>query len=463
MALDAKKVYALARAYTDISVEGAGAIKGKNCEIQSIEPITGGNRVTFAWYDGSDILVSDTLDVMDGEQGEQGEQGEKGETGDTGNGIASIEKTGTVGNVDTYAITMTDGTTATFTVTNGGVNVVANPEGVASDSLSKITIGETIYSVSQGGQGTSDYTALENKPQINSVTLAGNKTSSDLGLVSAVSGKGLSENDYTDADKAIVDGVTSALALKADKSEIPENTSDLTNDSGFITNLVNDLVNYYKKTETYTQTEVDALISAIVTLDIKVVATLPTTDISRTTIYLVPSADPQTTNIKDEYINIDGTSAGWELIGSTAVDLSDYVTDTDLATALADYTTTANLTTLLAAKQDTISDLATIRSGASAGASAYQKPATGIPKIDLASAVQTSLEKADTAVQNISGKADKVSNATSGNFAGLDSNGNLTDSGKSSSDFLPSNTPIPDEVTANPQGTATGTLTKLGI
>ena len=40
-------------------------------------------------------------------------------------------------------------------------------------------------------------------------------------------------------------------------------------------------------------------------------------------------------------------------------------------------------------------------------------------------------------------KTDKVSNPTNGNFAGLDSNGNLTDSGKSSSDFLPSNTPIP--------------------
>lgn len=32
-------------------------------------------------------------------------------------------------------------------------------------------------------------------------------------------------------------------------------------------------------------------------------------------------------------------------------------------------------------------------------------------------------------------KADKVANATSGNFAGLDSNGNLTDSGKKASDF----------------------------
>ena len=37
--------------------------------------------------------------------------------------------------------------------------------------------------------------------------------------------------------------------------------------------------------------------------------------------------------------------------------------------------------------------------------------------------------------QDISGKADKVSGATNGNFAGLDSNGNLIDSGKSASDF----------------------------
>ena len=37
--------------------------------------------------------------------------------------------------------------------------------------------------------------------------------------------------------------------------------------------------------------------------------------------------------------------------------------------------------------------------------------------------------------QDISGKADKVSSATNGNFAGLDANGNLTDSGKSASDF----------------------------
>ena len=40
--------------------------------------------------------------------------------------------------------------------------------------------------------------------------------------------------------------------------------------------------------------------------------------------------------------------------------------------------------------------------------------------------------------QDISGKADKVAGATNGNFAGLDANGNLTDSGKKASDFVSS-------------------------
>lgn len=36
-----------------------------------------------------------------------------------------------------------------------------------------------------GGGGTSDYTDLTNKPKINNVTLAGNKSLSDLGIVEA--------------------------------------------------------------------------------------------------------------------------------------------------------------------------------------------------------------------------------------------------------------------------------------
>lgn len=42
-----------------------------------------------------------------------------GEKGDAGNGIQSVIKTGTSGLVDTYTITFTDGTSTTFAVTNG--------------------------------------------------------------------------------------------------------------------------------------------------------------------------------------------------------------------------------------------------------------------------------------------------------------------------------------------------------
>lgn len=54
-----------------------------------------------------------------GDTGDAGSTGPTGPTGATGNGIASITKTGTVGLVDTYTIAFTDGTSTTFTVTNG--------------------------------------------------------------------------------------------------------------------------------------------------------------------------------------------------------------------------------------------------------------------------------------------------------------------------------------------------------
>ena len=68
----------------------------------------------------------------------------------------------------------------------------------------------------------------------------------------------------------------------------------------------------------------------------------------------------------------------------------------------------------------------------------YDKPSGGIPSTDMSQAVQDSLALADSAIQShqdISGKADKVTSATNGNFAGLDSNGNLTDSGSKAADF----------------------------
>lgn len=70
-----------------------------------------------------------------GEKGDKGDKGDQGIQGETGNGIASIEKTGTAGKVDTYTITMTDGTTATFEVTNGDVTSVNGQTGAVTLSL----------------------------------------------------------------------------------------------------------------------------------------------------------------------------------------------------------------------------------------------------------------------------------------------------------------------------------------
>ena len=68
------------------------------------------------WYIWNDGQYVDTGVRAEGQKGDKGDTGEKG---DTGNGIASITKTGTSGLVDTYTVTYTDGTTTTFTVTNG--------------------------------------------------------------------------------------------------------------------------------------------------------------------------------------------------------------------------------------------------------------------------------------------------------------------------------------------------------
>lgn len=59
------------------------------------------------------------LYIADGADGADGANGTNGTNGQNGRGITSISKTGTNGNVDTYTITYTDGTTSVFTITNG--------------------------------------------------------------------------------------------------------------------------------------------------------------------------------------------------------------------------------------------------------------------------------------------------------------------------------------------------------
>lgn len=65
----------------------------------------------------------------------------RGEQGEDGRGIVSIAKTATSGLVDTYTITYTDGTTSTFTVTNGadGQDGQDGTDGVGIASITEQT------------------------------------------------------------------------------------------------------------------------------------------------------------------------------------------------------------------------------------------------------------------------------------------------------------------------------------
>lgn len=125
----------------------------------------------------------------------------------------------------------------------------------------------------------------------------------------------------------------------------------------FITRSVNDLMNYYLKSETYTKAEVQQLIDTVKQFAYEVVTTLPAaSEETMHKIYLVPSTNPKTQNVKDEYITIiDGAAYKWEQIGSTTVDLSGYYTSTQtdqaisnaLNSALSNYSTTAQMNTAI--------------------------------------------------------------------------------------------------------------------
>lgn len=78
---------------------------------------------------------------------------------------------------------------------------------------------------------------------------------------------------------------------------------------------ISDLSDYYTKSDTYSKTEVNSLVSEIPKFDIKVVQALPTTDISTSTIYLLRN-EGSSQNMYDEYIYVDGA---WEKLGSQMV------------------------------------------------------------------------------------------------------------------------------------------------
>ena len=105
----------------------------------TMQGIDGGHRLTITR--GSEVQ---TLDIMDGV------------------GIAGIEKTESIGNVDVYTITMTDGSSYTFTVTNGSGGGGSADVPIASDTVAGIIrVGENLKIDENGVLSVDTATAVE--------------------------------------------------------------------------------------------------------------------------------------------------------------------------------------------------------------------------------------------------------------------------------------------------------------
>lgn len=167
-------------------------------------------------------------------------------------------------------------------------------------------------------------------------------------FVAKVDGKGLSTNDLTDEllaqigkvaglettvenlvngggepnviEAVKVNGTALAVADKAVDVAVPTKTSDLANDSGFITGA-----------------EADAKIAEglaeITSFDLQKVSELPSTG-EKGTLYLLPNTG-EGRNTFDEYVWLNRGTAespdyGWEKLGTVEIDLTGYLKEEDI-------------------------------------------------------------------------------------------------------------------------------------
>ena len=109
-----------------------------------------------------------------------------------------------------------------------------------------------------------------------------------------------------------------------------------------VAQIVNDSTVKNKADKKY----VDELISSLTLLDVKKVDVLPTTDISTSTIYMVPRKASTKDNVYDEYMYVNNS---WEHFGTTDIELSEYLKKTRKIAGMeltSDITTQALLSTL---------------------------------------------------------------------------------------------------------------------
>lgn len=130
--------------------------------------------------------------------------------------------------------------------------------------------------------------------------------------------------------------------------------------------LASDLQNYYTKQQTYTRDEIDARLNNLGGYEV-VANSDPTThepilpageEPSNKYIYLV-KVDGVTPDSYYEWIWQENENPQWQCIGTTSLDLTEYVTETELATTLQDYATNDYVSANYALKTEIPSDFYT--------------------------------------------------------------------------------------------------------
>ena len=288
------------------------------------------------------------------------------------------------GSVSTVTITNKEGITKSVEIVDGekgekgekgldakinGVNTLTIEAG---DDITLDQEGSTLTINSTASGGTFDYTDLTNKPSINNVILSGNKSLNDLGIQP--------KGNY---------------ALESDIPDV----------SSFITKDVNNLTNYTLKTNTGSLIDLEINDTTyVVTLKLKnqdgTIISTDTIDLPLESVVVSGRYDNTTKKVILTLEN--GSEVDFSVADLVAGLQTEITSQNKLVSDLVDDTNSGNKFVTTSEKQTWNNK--------------YDKPNGGIPKTDLASTVQTSLNKADTAIQehqDISGKEDKTNKVTS--------------------------------------------------
>jgi hypothetical protein len=233
------------------------------------------------------------------------------------------------------------------------------------------------------------------------------------GKVDKESGKGLSTNDYTTAEKTKLAGI-------ADGAEVNQNAygSVKVGNTTVTASAEADTIEFVGDGATTVTASTANKSVTISSTDQKVKATAKTDNVNYK-ILATASASP------------------------TSGNTTEAVYDADITLNPSTNTIAANVSgnAATASAAQTGSALETAINGKASSTHTHKVKINGTVKtITAPGTAETDVTDLGTYLtsSDITGKADKVSSATLGNFAGLDSNGNLTDSGSKASDFATS-------------------------